>query len=137
MMRTTFVLFTSLLASLGVAQDKVVQQPSAREQLQRIHTPQSIDQQLVRLTKDLELTAQQQKQVGRLLEEHHNRIQALLDANPNASRQALGPQIHTISDATHREIHALLSDHQRQLEAAMRQREQSGEESRRAPPPPR
>jgi hypothetical protein len=42
-----------------------------------------------------------------------------------------------MSDATHREIHALLSDHQRQLEAAMRQREHSGEESRRAPPPPR
>jgi hypothetical protein len=64
MMRTTFVLATSLLASVGVAQDKRVQQPSAREQLQRIHTPQSIDQQLVRLTKDLELSAQQQKHTG-------------------------------------------------------------------------
>jgi hypothetical protein len=137
MTRTTFVLFTSLLASLGVAQDKVVQQPSAREQLQRIHTPQSIDQQLVRLTKDLELTAQQQQQVGRLLQEHHDRIQALLDENPNASRQALGPQIHAVSDATHREIHALLSDHQRQLEAAMQHREHTGEENRRLPQPPR
>ena len=37
----------------AVAQDDGVQQPSARQQLQHIHTPQSIDQELVRLTKDL------------------------------------------------------------------------------------
>jgi Spy/CpxP family protein refolding chaperone len=103
------------MARLALAQDNAVQQPSARQQLQHIHTPQSIDQQLVRLTKDLELTPQQQQQVRPLLVEHHDRIQALLDKNPNASRQELGPQIHAISDATHREIHALLSDHQREL----------------------
>ena len=37
----------------GAAQDGG-QQPSAREQLQHIHTPQSIDQKLASLTKDLE-----------------------------------------------------------------------------------
>ena len=47
------------------------QRPSAREQLQHIHTPQSIDQELARLTKDLELTPEQQKQVRPLLEGHH------------------------------------------------------------------
>jgi hypothetical protein len=123
------------MARLALAQDNAVQQPSARQQLQHIHTPQSIDQQLVRLTKDLELTPQQQQQVRPLLVEHHDRIQALLDKNPNASRQELGPQIHAISDATHREIHALLSDHQRQLEKAMQQSEHKGEENRRAAPP--
>jgi hypothetical protein len=122
------------MARLALAQD-AVQQPSARQQLQHIHAPQSIDQQLVRLTKDLELTAQQQQQVRPLLVEHHDRIQALLDKNPNASRQELRPQIHAISDATHREIHALLSDHQMQLEKAMQQREHKGEENRRAAPP--
>jgi hypothetical protein len=113
----------------------VVQQPSARQQLQHIHTPQSIDQELVRLTKDLELTPEQQQQVRPLLEEHHNRIQTLVDKNPDASRQELGPQIHAISDETHREIHALLSDHQKQLEKAMQQREHRGEENRRPAPP--
>src|SRR5437899_5617635 len=52
-------------------------------------TPQSIDQELARLTKGLELTPEQQRQVRPLLEEHHDRIQALLDKNPKASRQEL------------------------------------------------
>ena len=36
-----------------VAQDNAAPQPSARQQLQHIHSPQSIDQELARLTKDL------------------------------------------------------------------------------------
>jgi len=123
------------IAQDAVAQDNGVQQPSAREQLQHIHTPQSIDQELGRLTKDLALTPEQQKQVRPLLEEHHDRIQALLDKNPKASRQELGPQIHAISDETHRKIHALLSDHQKELEKAMQQREHNGGENRRSAPP--
>ncbi len=38
----------------AVAQDNGIEQPSARQQLQHIHAPQSIDQELARLTKDLE-----------------------------------------------------------------------------------
>jgi hypothetical protein len=121
------------MGSLAVAQDGS-QQPSARQQLQRIHGPQSMNQELARLTKDLELTPEQQQQVRSLLVKHHERIQELFDANPNASRQELGPQIHAISDGTHREIHALLSDHQRQLERAMQEREHKGEEGRRPAP---
>ena len=123
------------MAGLVVAQDNGVQQPSARQQLQRIHTPQSIDQELARLTKDLELTPEQKQQVRPLLEEHHDRIQTLLDKNPEASRQELAPQIHAISDETHRKIHALLTDHQKRLEKAMQQREHNGEENRRSAPP--
>src|ERR1700692_154542 len=119
----------------AVAQDNGAQQPSARRQLQHIHTPQSIDQELARLTKDLQLTSGQQQQVRPLLQEHHDKIQALLDKNPKASRQELGPQIHAISDETHREIHALLTDHQKELEKAMRQREHNGGENRRSAPP--
>jgi Spy/CpxP family protein refolding chaperone len=107
------------LAGSGVAQDNATQQPSARQQLQRIHLPQSIDQELARLTKALELTPEQQQQVRPLLQEHHDKIQAILDKNPSASRQQLGPQIHAVSDETHRQIHALLSDHQRELEKTM------------------
>jgi predicted HTH transcriptional regulator len=118
------------MAGPSAAWDNAGQQPSARQELQHIHTPQSIDQELSRLTKDLELTPKQRQQVRPLLEEHHDRIQALLDKNPTASRQELGPQIHAISDKTHRQIHALLSDHQKELEKAMQQREHSGEENR-------
>jgi predicted HTH transcriptional regulator len=127
-------MFLLATAGLAVAQDNAVQPPSARQQLQHIHTPQSIDQELARLTKDLELTPKQQQQVRPLLNEHHDKIQALLDKNPNASRQALGPQIHAISDETHREIHALLTDHQKELEKAMQQREHNGGENRRSAP---
>jgi periplasmic protein CpxP/Spy len=111
------------MAGSAVAQENGGEQPSARQQLQHIHTPQSIDQELARLTKELELTPEQQQQVHPLLQEHHDKIQALLDKNPTASRQELGPQIHAISDETHREIHALLTDHQKELEKAMQQRE--------------
>jgi predicted HTH transcriptional regulator len=90
-----------------------------------------MDQELARLTKDLELTQKQQEQVKPLLQEHRDRIQALLDKNPAVSRQELAPQIHGISDETHREIHALLTDRQKNLEQAMQQREHNGEENRR------
>jgi hypothetical protein len=125
-----------MLAMAGpvLAQDKGAPQPSARQQLERIHTPQSLDQELARLTKDLELTQEQQQQVRRLLEEHHNRIQVLLDKSPTASRQQLGPQIHAISDETHQEIHALLTEHQKGLEKAMQQRGHRGENRRPARP---
>jgi protein CpxP len=123
------------MAGPAVAQDNGAQQPSARQQLQHIHTPQSIDQKLAQLTKDLELTPEQQEKVRPLLEEHHHKIQALLDKNPTASREALGRQIHAISDETHRKIHALLTDHQKELEKAMQQREHNGEENRRSAPP--
>jgi periplasmic protein CpxP/Spy len=119
------------MAEAGMAQDGGVQEPSARQQLQHIHTPQSIDQEFARLTKDLELTPEQQQRVRPLLQEHHDKIQALLDKNPNASRREVGPQIHAISAETHHEIHALLTDRQKELEKAMQQRENDGEENRR------
>ena len=123
------------IAVPAIAQDNGAQQPSAQQQLQHIHTPQSIDQELTRLTKDLELTLEQQQQIRSLLQEHHYKIQALLDKNPNVSRQSLGAQIHAISDETHQEIHALLTDHQKELEKAMQHREHTGEENRRPAPP--
>jgi hypothetical protein len=140
-MRTrVFALAYGVMLILGlprptIAHDNGVQEPSAHDQFQRMHTPQSIDQKLAQLTKDLELTAAQQQQVRPLLEEHHDRIQALLDKNPKASRQELGPQIHAISDETHRKIHTLLNDHQRELEKARQHREHNGAENRRSAPP--
>jgi periplasmic protein CpxP/Spy len=90
-----------------------------------------IDQKPARLTKDLELTPEQQCQVKPLLQEHHDKIQALFDKNPNASLQELNPQIHAVSDNTHRQIHALLSDYQKELVKTMQQGEHKDEESKR------
>jgi predicted HTH transcriptional regulator len=81
------------------------------------------------------LTPKQQQQVRPLLQEHHDKIQALLDKNRNASRQELAPQVHAISDETHREIHALLTDHQKELEKAMQQRKHNRVENKRPAPP--
>ncbi|MGC2449914.1 MAG: hypothetical protein WA477_19860 [Candidatus Sulfotelmatobacter sp.] len=135
-----FIFTCGVMLALGmsgpcIAQDNGAEQPSARQQLQRIHAPQSVDQELARLTKDLELTPEQQQQVRPLLRDHHDKIQAVLDKNPTASRQDLAPQIHAISDETHSKIHALLTDHQKELEAAMRKREHEGTENRRQVPP--
>src|ERR1700756_5751355 len=133
----SFILAYGVLVMFGVsaavAQDNRAE-PSARQQLQHIHTPQSIEQELGRLTKDLQLTPEQQQRIRPLLQEHHDRIQALLDKNPNASRHDLGPQIHAISDETHREIHALLTEQQDKLEKAMQRREHNGEEGTRSTP---
>lgn len=129
------VLFMLGIAGPAAAQGNGAQQPLAAQQLQHFHTPQSIDQELARLTKDLELTPEQRKQVRPLLLEHHDRIQSLFDKNPASTRQELAPQIHAISDDTHRQIHALLTDRQKELEKAMQQREHKGEETRRPAPP--
>jgi len=53
------------------------------------------------------------------------RIQALIDGNPHVTDDFLLKQIHSISDDTHRQINALLTDHQlmlvQQMQARMRE----------------
>jgi hypothetical protein len=88
-----------------------------------------VDQELDHLTKDLELTAAQRERISPLLQEHHDRIHALLDSNPKLTRQDLGRQIHAISDDTHHEIHSLLTERQKKLERAMVERMHNGPES--------
>jgi len=134
-----FVFTCGVILTLGmsgpcISQDNAAEQPPARQQLQHIHAPQSIDQELTRLTKDLELTPEQQQEVRPLLQDHHDKIQTVLDKNPTASRRDLAPQIHAISDETHRKIHALLTDHQKELEGAMQKREHEGTEIGRPVP---
>jgi hypothetical protein len=95
-----------------------------------IHARLSVESQLARLTKDLDLTPAQQPQVLQLLEQHRDKIQALFDANPGLPRDALTPRIHAISDETHREIGALLTEPQKQLVLAMQKRLREGQENR-------
>jgi len=137
-MRTFFTVgFTGILA-LGVAGIAMAQENTPHQQgsnqAPAIHGPRSIDQELDHLTKDLELTPNQREQIRPLLKEHHDRIQALFDNNPKLSRKDLGPQIPAISNETHHEIEALLTEHQRQLAIGMQKRIRDGEESRRPAP---
>jgi Spy/CpxP family protein refolding chaperone len=124
---------TSMLV-LGMTGIAIAQENASQNQARpAIHGPRSIDEELDHLTKDMELTPKQRKQIRPLLEEHHDKIQALFDKNPGVSRQDLGPQIHAVSDETHRQIHALLTEHQKQLERTMQERMHHGEQTRRPP----
>ena len=139
-MRTFLAFAFNGVLALGITGGAMAQDNASRPQepgpaLQGFHAPRSIDQELNHLTKELELTPNQRKQIRPLLEEHHDKIQVLIDKNPTLSRQALGPQIHAISDETHHQIEALLTDHQKQLAKAMQKRMHDGEESRRPAPP--
>jgi hypothetical protein len=136
-MRTFLTLELAVMLSLGIigialSQENPPQPPGPNRAGPAIHGLRSIDQELDHLTKDLELTGQQRKQVRPLLEEHHDRIQALLDKNPSISRADLGPQIHAISDETHHQIEALLTKHQKQLAKAMQEHMRNGESRRPA-----
>jgi hypothetical protein len=134
-MRTFLAIELTVMLSLGtvgisLAQD--VPKPQGPNQAHTtIHGPRSIDQELDHLTKDLQLTSQQRKQIRPLLEDHHDRIQVLFDRNPGVSRADLGPQIHAISNETHHQIEALLTKPQKQLAKAMQARMHKGDESRR------
>ena len=136
-MKTFFTIGLTGLFTLGmtsIAQENARQSQEPNQARPAIHGPRSIDQELDHLTKDLELTPNQRKQVRPLLDEHHDRIQAAFDKNPNVSREDLGPQIHAISDETHHQIEALLTGHQKELARAMEERMHNGEESRRPAP---
>jgi periplasmic protein CpxP/Spy len=140
MRSNTFQILCTTLLTIGLVGIAKAQgnaaEPPAGQLLPSIHTSRSIDQELDHLTKDLELTPDQQKQIRPLLEQHHDQIQALLDNNPTLTRRQLGPQIHAISDQTHHQIDALLTPRQRELVKAMEKRMKDGEENRRPVQPP-
>jgi protein CpxP len=138
-MRTFLPVGLTAMLALGItdialAQENAPQPQGPNQARPGIHGRRSIDQELDHLTKDLELTPNQRKQIRPLLEEHHDRIQALFDKNPGVSRKDLGPQIHAISDETHHQIEVLLTEHQKQLAKATQERMHAGEESRRPAP---
>jgi Spy/CpxP family protein refolding chaperone len=123
------------MTGIAMAPGQASQPQGPNQARPAIHCPRSIDQELDHLTKDLELTPNQRKQIRPLLEEHHDRIQVLFDKNPRLSREDVDPQIHAISDETHHEIEALLTEHQKQLAKARLERMCSGEGSRRPTSP--
>ena len=112
-------------ATCAFAQEASSPTGGLRERLQRIHSAHSIEDELDRLTTTLQLSQRQRGKVKVLLQQHHDRIQALIDGNPYTTDDFLQKQIHSISDDTHRQINALLTDRQlmlaQQMQARMRE----------------
>jgi hypothetical protein len=112
-------------ANCGFAQQASSPAADLRSRQQQIHGTHSLDNELDRLTTTLQLSPQQRSEVKVLLQQHHDRIQALIDGNPSASHEFLRVPIHSISDDTHRQINALLTDQQlvlvQQMQARMRE----------------
>jgi hypothetical protein len=106
-----------------------------RERMQKNHNAeQSIEQQVQRLTKDLELTPEQQLKVRQLAKEHNARIQKILDTAPDTlTYVGFQTQVHAISQDFHNSVNATLTPHQLALMKAMVGRLDSGTEQRRAP----
>jgi hypothetical protein len=88
--------------------------------IQELHGPQSTSREIAHLSSSLHLTGTQRDEIVPILNKHHDRIQSLLDRNPTLSLTDLQPQVHAISDDTHRAIDALLTStqlqHAQQLE---------------------
>lgn len=106
-----------------------------RERMQKNHSAErSIEQQVRPLTKDLDLTPEQQEKVRQLSKEHNDRIQEILDtAPPTLTYEAFTAQVHAISQEYHDAVNAILTPHQLELMKAMVGRLDNGKEDRHAP----
>jgi Spy/CpxP family protein refolding chaperone len=106
-----------------------------RERMQKNHdADRSIEQQVRRLTRDLDLEPEQQEKVRQLSREHNDRIQTILDtAPPTLTHEAFTAQVHAISQEYHDSVNAILTPHQLELMKAMVGRLGSGREDRHAP----
>jgi 3-hydroxyacyl-CoA dehydrogenase len=106
-----------------------------REWMQKNHSAErSIEQQVRRLTRDLELTPEQQEKVRQLSKEHNDKIQKILDtAPPSLTYEDFTTQVHAISQEFHDAVNAILTPHERELMQAMVGRLNSGKENRHAP----
>ena len=94
----------------------------------------SVEEQVRRLTKDLDLTPQQQEKVRQLSWVHHDRIQKILDTAPaTLTYPDFQTQVHAISQQFHDSVNAILTPHQLELMKGMVGRLDSGMEARHAP----
>jgi len=105
------------------------------ERMQKNHNAdQSIEQQVRRLTRNLDPTSEQQEKVRQLSRAHNDRIQTILDAAPPMlTREAFSAQVHAISQETHDAVNAILTPHQLELMKAIVSRLDNGKEGRHAP----
>ena len=105
-----------------------------RARMQTNHNADSsTEQQVRRLTADLDLTPVQQDKVRQLSREHNDRIQRILDtAPPTLTYEDFQTQVHAISQEFHDSVNAIVTPRQLALMKAMVGRLDSGTEARHA-----
>lgn len=116
------------LAGAAVAQD-TPQQPQQENQgwgHGRHGHPMDPDSQLAHMTRQLDLTADQQAQIRPLLVAHQQQQQALFQ-DQSLSQDDRRAKARTMNAETHKKIEALLTDEQKQKFQAMQQRMHHGE----------
>lgn len=89
------------------------------------HRSMDVDSELAHLTKELDLTDEQRERILPILVEHQ-RKEEVLHQNTSLSSDDLRAQAHAISDETHKEIDPLLTDRQRELVKAIKERGHHG-----------
>ena len=121
----------TLGAGAAIAQDNP---PPPPQQGQPVPPPRRMnpERQLRHLTRQLNLTGDQRKQIKPLLEERRNKMQALF-ANQNLSPEDRRAQARAVAADIHARIVAVLNDQQKQEFEAMQQRRRGGP---LGPPPP-
>ncbi len=123
----------------AVAQDNAAPpqpaQPQQQEQGVRGPGRMDPDRMLQRMTRELNLTADQQAQIKPILAEHQQKVQALMQdqSAPGADRQA---KMKEMREDMHSKIAAVLDDQQKQKFEAMQQRMHRGGAGGPPPPPP-
>src|ERR1700739_2371794 len=118
------ILFIGISGVAATAQDKSNQDNSMQAQAfgpGGHHRPMDVDSELAHLTKELDLTPDQQKQIRPLLEAHQQKEQ-VLHQDQSLSRDELRTKAHAISDETHKQIEVFLTDEQKQKVKEMRKR---------------
>jgi hypothetical protein len=106
-----------------------------RQRMQANHNADSsVEQQVRRLTTNLELTPAQQSKVRQLSRWHNDRIQTILDTSPPAlTYQDFQTQVHAISAQYHDSVNAILTPHQLDLMKTMTGRMGGGGPAREVP----
>ena len=106
-----------------------------RQRMQANHNADSsVEQQVRRLTSNLDLTPAQQTKVRQLSRWHNDRIQAILDtAAPALTYQDFQTQVHAISAQYHDSVNAILTPHQLDLMRTMVGPMGGGRPARQAP----
>lgn len=112
------------LGTFGVAQAQDNPQPqSGQGQWGHGHRGMNPDRQLERLTRELNLTSDQQSQIKPLLVDRDQRMQALFQ-NQSLAQDDRRAQAKTIRDDTDSKVMANLNDDQKQKYTAMQERMQ-------------
>ena len=122
-LKITIACAALLVSTFALAQDKdqTQQQPAPRHQWQkgdraRLASP---DRQLARMTKQLDLTTEQQGRIKPILENQAKQMHDMR-ANSSASQQDMRTQMRTLHQSTMSEIRNVLTPEQQQKMASMR-----------------